>query len=443
MKFKFKLLILFLFVILSLILSGYSSISEEQLIVIREDLELEITELEAELLTVKDKVENIEKEILSQRTVNPSPLINEYQSKISELNAELTEKLVMYREKHPEIVKLKNRIDYWDKKIEEESTKNTESRTYSKNPVYMELLSSKNKIDTKISGLKAKLTKINSDIISIQKSKIEEINVSVPANEVEANQKNSLIPFLEILTFSILIVLIISGVFFGVIKIYKMYFKKNKKKIDLTGVLNKVSEVNAVANLSDDIFLFHEPDHKEKSSIREICQNIEGRTRAVVFSGLANSSGKTFVAVNSACFWAISGKKTLIMDLCFENPKIHRLFMSENDIGVSDILSGYDGNVVKTSIVNNLDYIVAGHKPVGIEELLESTMFLDYIKNMEDKYDRIVIDTPSINSETTALVISKYIPMVVVINSEKEVREAELKSAQSSSVYLGSVLNNK
>jgi hypothetical protein len=75
--------------------------------------------------------------------------------------------------------------------------------------------------------------------------------------------------------------------------------------------------------------------------------------------------------------------------------------------------------------------------------MLESIQFLDIIKNLEDEYSHIIIDTGNVRDNTEPFIIGKYIPLVGVLNREKDVDTFEKVCDVHSNVIAGSVINKK
>ncbi len=67
----------------------------------------------------------------------------------------------------------------------------------------------------------------------------------------------------------------------------------------------------------------------------------------------------------------------------------------------------------------NLDVLPAGLVPPNPQELLASDRFKKLLEHFQNKYDRIIIDTPPLLSVSDALILGKYANgLITVIRSE-------------------------
>ena len=130
-------------------------------------------------------------------------------------------------------------------------------------------------------------------------------------------------------------------------------------------------------------------------------------------------SGKTFVAVNLASIMAMSGRKTVLIDLDMRRPKIHFAFDADNTaLGMSTVLiEKYTlDDCIQQSKVDNLDYIPAGAIPPNPAELIGSQKFTDTLEELKARYDLIVIDTPPVGLVTDGMLVMEKadVPLYVV-----------------------------
>jgi capsular exopolysaccharide synthesis family protein len=106
----------------------------------------------------------------------------------------------------------------------------------------------------------------------------------------------------------------------------------------------------------------------------------------------------------------MSGKKVLLMGLDLRKPRIHKLFGTNNEIGLSNFLIGeekFEDLVIKTE-VDNLWYAPSGPVPPNPAELIGSDLMGDFIEKAKKKFDYIIIDTPPVAIVTDALLVSHF-----------------------------------
>lgn len=150
-------------------------------------------------------------------------------------------------------------------------------------------------------------------------------------------------------------------------------------------------------------------------SFRSLRTNIqylssEKKKKIISVTSTKGGEGKTFCSVNLATILAISGKKIILIGADLRKPKLHKDFSIKNNMGLSNLLIDkieLDKAIYNTE-VKNLDLILSGPIPPNPSELLDGQKMNKIIKELEKKYDYIIIDTPPVGLVTDALVLMKY-----------------------------------
>lgn len=133
-------------------------------------------------------------------------------------------------------------------------------------------------------------------------------------------------------------------------------------------------------------------------SVRTNMSFVKKDARIVAVSSSVSGEGKTFVSINLAGIIALSGKRTVIIDLDLRKPKIHLGLFLDNHLGMSNLLVGQcsiEECAQKTSI-EMLDVITAGPIPPNPSELILNKSFHQIIEDLKGLYDVIVIDNPPV-----------------------------------------------
>ncbi len=133
-------------------------------------------------------------------------------------------------------------------------------------------------------------------------------------------------------------------------------------------------------------------------NIRTNLNYIKSSYQTIAITSSISGEGKTFVALNLAGILAMSGKKTILIDLDLRKPKIHLGFNVENDKGMSGlIINQYSiAECVQKSQIETLDFITAGPIPPNPSELIISESFKEKLEELKAIYDIIVIDNPPV-----------------------------------------------
>lgn len=175
---------------------------------------------------------------------------------------------------------------------------------------------------------------------------------------------------------------------------------------------------------------------------------MEARNNVLMITGASPNAGKTFISSNLAEVISQTGKKVLFIDADLRKGYTHKLFNTDNNSGLSDILSG------KTPIevaVKNLpkigfDFISRGMAPPNPAELLMHKRFGELIDWANNHFDLVIVDTPPILAVTDAAVIGNYAGTTLLVarfeqNTAKEI-EVSIKRFEQSGVNIkGCILN--
>ena len=133
-------------------------------------------------------------------------------------------------------------------------------------------------------------------------------------------------------------------------------------------------------------------------TIRTNLSFVKNNPRTIAVTSSISGEGKTFVALNLAGILAMTGKKVVILDLDMRKPKIHLGLEAENNLGMSNLLSGQKNieECLQKSCIDELDFITAGPIPPNPSELILSNKFKDLLAELKLKYDIVLIDNPPI-----------------------------------------------
>jgi capsular exopolysaccharide synthesis family protein len=158
---------------------------------------------------------------------------------------------------------------------------------------------------------------------------------------------------------------------------------------------------------------------------------VEGKEKIkILVTSSISGEGKTFTSINLAAIYVASGKKTVILGADLRKPKIFQDFGLSNSVGLSTYLinKGNLAEVVQKTKVENLDLISAGPIPPNPAELIESHRMGLLMKELEEQYDVIIIDSPPLGLVTDALLLKKYADAGLYIVRHDYTKKAHLKN---------------
>ncbi len=172
-------------------------------------------------------------------------------------------------------------------------------------------------------------------------------------------------------------------------------------------------------------------------------------SKVILITSPAESEGKSFVAVNLASSFALSNKRTLLIDCDLRRPTIHIKMGVEKKPGLADHLSGkikLDDTIRKT-ITNNLSFITSGTIPANPAEILESKVFSSFLLEIRDFFDIIILDSPPIIAVVDSEILAKQVDGTILVISADKTENRLMKDAvdllkRNKVAFLGTVLNN-
>ncbi|MBC8203935.1 polysaccharide biosynthesis tyrosine autokinase [bacterium] len=176
--------------------------------------------------------------------------------------------------------------------------------------------------------------------------------------------------------------------------------------------------------------------------------SIDSPTRHVMITSSSPGEGKTSISCNLAINMARKGKKVVLIDSDFPRPNIYKIFNLSNDKGLTDLLMGETTieEVTQSCGVENMHVITTGPKPPSTSILFESQQMKDFIKELEQRYDFIIFDTPPILSINDPVILGSYVDKTILVVAANEVSRSVVKMAISTMKkshinLVGAVLN--
>jgi len=221
---------------------------------------------------------------------------------------------------------------------------------------------------------------------------------------------------------------ILFGVVIGIAILFFRYLTFNEINMldDLTKILPEEATIlggvplTKVKMLHSQIVVGDSPKSMLAESMRKIRTNlsyIHPNYQTIAISSSISGEGKTFVALNLAGIIALSGKRTIVLDLDLRKPKIHLGFGVSNEQGMSGlIVNQYQlEECIQKSTIEHLDFITAGPIPPNPSELLLSKRFKEIVEELKKQYDVIIIDNPPIGlvSDGVRILSESDIPIYV------------------------------
>jgi tyrosine-protein kinase Etk/Wzc len=154
--------------------------------------------------------------------------------------------------------------------------------------------------------------------------------------------------------------------------------------------------------------------------------------KILVTSGNA-AEGKSFISNNLAISLASSGKKVVVVDFDFRNPKTSALYQLQASKGLADFFERDDlqiDDIIYESDNPNLFLVPAGCSVSNPTELLLKKDLEKLFDHLESKFDFIVMDTAPVGPILDAFVVSEYCDAVLFVIRHGYTSKAMLESLQ-------------
>ena len=173
--------------------------------------------------------------------------------------------------------------------------------------------------------------------------------------------------------------------------------------------------------------------------------------KSVVVTSSIPNDGKSFIALGLWRALANVGKRVLLIDgdlRLSQLRSVYGLATRDNFIGIAHLLSGHadiPDLVYKTNVTNG--YILPVTTDIADPtNLLESERFSILLKNCDETFDMIIVDTPPLGSVADALnIVRKCDGSILVVRSgftkKKIVSESVMSLRRTGKPLFGIVLN--
>lgn len=456
---------------------------------------LQIQENKATLQALEELLKKVDEKIVSSETITTNPVVNQLKGKLVDYRVELAGLTRIYSENDPRVLEIKDKIAETKKLLKDEVTKIVSSQVQTINPAYQDLytqyieaqykgevlnsilvsleklrdtyqekLSRLPVLEQKLLELERNL-KVKENLYTLLLEKLEETRIAeagvvgtatlvdsaiVPEKPVKPNKK---------LTLAIGGVL---GIFLGILLVF--LFESADKSIKDEEELKRIAKGRVILgriprfetnekDLTSELVVLNKPTSPQSESIKLISTNINYSTtpepEIISITSSGPSEGKTVMAANLAISYAQNGKKTLLLDLDMRRPRMHKILgIEKTNVGVvNHILKDVPLENIIQNYMENLDVIPVGPIPPNPTAILTSKKFVEFIKTIKEKYEKIVIDLSPLLAAADAFIVSKHTDGMVLIVRAGTTQKHSLRVAvenieTSDTKLLGIVIND-
>jgi len=146
---------------------------------------------------------------------------------------------------------------------------------------------------------------------------------------------------------------------------------------------------------------------------------------------------------------AQAGGRVVIVDTDMRRPRMHRIFGVPGAEGITSVLLG-DGkidDVVKATEVPDLFVLPCGPIPPNPAKLCQGERFAKLVKDLNERFDRVILDSPPVMVVTDSVVLSTLVDGILLVartgvTTRASLRETVRQLREVGGRVLGCVLND-
>ncbi len=196
-----------------------------------------------------------------------------------------------------------------------------------------------------------------------------------------------------------------------------------------------------------DIITYENPKSPIAEAFRTLRTNIQFSSidktvKTIVITSPGPGEGKSTISVNTAVTMAQSEKKVLLIDCDLRKPKVHTFFKLHNGQGLTNILVEdvkCKDVVHETDLARGLYVLTAGPIPPNPAELLGSNKMKNFIEDMKNEHDYIILDSPPVGMLTDAAILSTIADGTILVCA---VGQANIEATKGAKALLDKVNAN-
>ncbi|MDI1325524.1 MAG: polysaccharide biosynthesis tyrosine autokinase [Brevundimonas sp.] len=157
----------------------------------------------------------------------------------------------------------------------------------------------------------------------------------------------------------------------------------------------------------------------------------DGTPSSLLVSSARPAEGKSTTAYAVALNLARVGKRVLLVDADLRNPSMHRVVGLENELGMSNLLSGSAdlAAVVQPTRQENLFFIPCGPLPPNPAELWGGDRLRQFLAETQNNFDHVVLDGPPVLGFADAPMLANAVTGVLFALESRGTRRGQARGA--------------
>lgn len=214
---------------------------------------------------------------------------------------------------------------------------------------------------------------------------------------------------------------------FGILYIKDLLDTKVKTRFDITDKFNIPFLGDVPKSLTPNEMISTTSRTSSAEALRIVRTNLDfmlnqvpdGKAKSIFLTSTIPGEGKTFLSVNLAGIFALSGKKVLLIGMDIRSPKLNEYIGLPSAKGLTDYLTT-KGAVIgdyinKLNGFEDFDVLLAGSIPPNPTEMLMNKKLDELFAQLKSDYDFILVDTAPVSLVSDTLIVAKYADTFVYV----------------------------
>lgn len=175
------------------------------------------------------------------------------------------------------------------------------------------------------------------------------------------------------------------------------------------------------------LLLYHQPEHQLCKELNRISDQLyiefkRKNMKTILFTHLGKRAHQMNLSTNFGVAMAHRNKTVLIIDAFLNEPQLGPLFSFNKKEGLADLLLDETtlDQAIQTTEIPNLSALTAGSYHFGDFEPVASPSMKALLNTLESKFDLIIIHAPSCFENYDLFTLAQYSQGVILVQEERE-----------------------
>ncbi|MEO1527144.1 MAG: polysaccharide biosynthesis tyrosine autokinase [Planctomycetota bacterium] len=174
--------------------------------------------------------------------------------------------------------------------------------------------------------------------------------------------------------------------------------------------------------LDESLTVIHRPFSPAAESIRTVrtaavFEQRQEESKVFQVTSPLPGDGKSTIAANVGCSLALTGKRTLVIDLDLRSPKLSTRFQLESAVGLTNVLNDEISisEAIHRTPIEHLDVLPCGALPSNPAEALTLAKLADVFQVVRAHYDYVIVDTPPLLMVSDPTIVTSHVDAALLV----------------------------